>query len=152
MNAAAFEREVEANLVNILRVSGMEYISLVAEKNRDIVGHILFTPVELEGDNSVTKLIGLSTIAVKPHLQKQGIGSRLIEQGIECCKSEGYDAIFVIGHPNYYPRFGFLPSVDYNFVSEYDVPDDVFMVLELNKGCLKEKQGKIKYHEAFSSV
>lgn len=152
LNAAAFETEVEANLVNLLRESGISYISLVAEQNEKIVGHILFTPVALEGDNSGIKLAGLAPMAVLPNLQKQGIGSRLVAEGIERCKSMGFDTIVVLGHPEYYPRFGFVPSVNYNIVSEYDVPDEAFMILELTKGCLTGKQGKIKYHEAFGDV
>jgi len=152
LNAAAFETEVEANLVNLLRESGISYISLVAEQNEKMIGHILFTPVVLEGDNSGIKLAGLAPMAVIPNLQKLGIGSRLVAEGIKHCKSMGFDAIVVLGHPEYYPRFGFVPSVNYNIVSEYDVPDEAFMILELNKGCLKGKQGKIKYHKAFSNV
>ena len=152
LSAAAFETEVEANLVNLLRESDIFYISLVAEQNEKMIGHILFTPVALEGDNSGIKLAGLAPMAVIPNLQKQGIGSRLVAEGIERCKSVGFDTIVVLGHPEYYPRFGFVPSVNYNIMSEYDVPDEAFMILELTKGCLTGKQGKIKYHEAFGDV
>jgi putative acetyltransferase len=152
LNAAAFETEVEANLVNVLRESGVSYISLVSEQNGRIIGHILFTPVVLEGDDSGLRLAGLAPMAVIPNLQRQGIGSRLVAEGIKRCQSAGFDAIVVLGHPGYYPRFGFVPSVNYNIVSEYDVPDEAFMILELSKGCLKKKHGKIKYHEAFSDA
>jgi putative acetyltransferase len=152
LNAAAFETEVEANLVNILRESGISYISLVAEQNEKIIGHILFTPVTLEGDDSGIRLAGLAPMAVIPNLQRQGIGSMLVAEGIKHCKSAGFDAIVVLGHPEYYPRFGFVPSVNYNIISEYDVPDEAFMLLELSRGCLKGKQGKIKYHKAFSDA
>ena len=152
VNAETFETEAEANLVNALRDSGISFISLVAEEDEKIVGHILFTPVELIGDDSGLKLLGLAPMAVLPKFQKKDIGSQLVKTGKEKCSTEGYDAIVVLGHPEYYPKFGFIPSVKYGIKSEYDVPDEAFMVLELKKGSLKNKNGVIKYHAAFGSV
>jgi len=152
INEAAFDTDAEANLVNALRDSNIPFISLVAEENGELAGHILFTPVELENGSSGIKIAGLAPMAVIPKLQNQGIGSKLIEAGIRRCQSEGYDAIVVLGHPNYYPKFGFMPSVNYGIKSEYEVPDEVFMVLELNKDSLNGIQDIIKYHEAFGSV
>lgn len=152
VNLEAFETEVEANLVNALRNSGCTYISLVAETETNIVGHILFTPVELSGDDNKLKIMGLAPMAVFSQYQNKGIGSKLVEAGLELCKSQGYDVVVVPGHPNYYPKFGFVPSVKYNIKSEYDVPDNVFMVLELVPESLKTHAGVIKYHEAFDSV
>ena len=152
VNAEAFETEAEANLVNALRDSGIYFISLVAEENEEIVGHILFTPVELIGDDSGLKLMGLAPMAVLPKLQKKGIGSQLVKTGIENCSTQGYDAIVVLGHPEYYPKFGFVPSLEYGIKSEYDAPDEAFMVLELKESSLKDKNGIIKYHAAFGSV
>ena len=152
INAEAFETEAETNLVNALRDSGVSYISLVAEKDNELVGHILFTPVELVGDDTDLKLMGLAPMSVVPKVQNRGIGSVLVEAGIEQCVSKGFDAIVVLGHPEYYPKFGFVPSVKYDIKSEYEVPDEAFMVLELTKGSLQGKQGIIKYHEAFGSV
>ena len=152
VNAEAFETEAEANLVNALRDSGIPFISLVAEEDEEIMGHILFTPVELIGDDSGLKLIGLAPMAVLTNLQKKGIGSQLVKTGIENCSTQGYDAVFVLGHPEYYPKFGFVPSVKYGIKSEYDAPDEAFMVLELKESSLKDKNGIIKYHAAFGSV
>jgi len=152
VNAEAFETEAEANLVNALRDSGISCISLVAEEGEEIVGHILFTPVELIGDNSGLKLMGLAPMAVMTKLQKKGIGSQLVKAGLESCLAQGYDAVVVLGHPEYYPKFSFVPSVKFGIKSEYEVPDEVFMVLELTKGSLKGHQGIIKYHSAFGSV
>jgi len=152
VNAEAFESEAEANLVNALRDSGISFISLVAEENKEIVGHILFTPVELISDDSGLKLMGLAPMAVLPKLQKKGIGSQLVKTGKENCSAQGYDAIVVLGHAEYYPKFGFVPSVKYGIKSEYDVPEESFMVLELNESSLRNKKGIIKYHAAFSSV
>ena len=72
-------------------------------------------------------------------MQNKGIGSLLVKAGIQQCISEGYDVIVVLGHPNYYPKFGFVPSVNYGIKSEYEVPEDVFMVLELKESALKGK-------------
>ena len=152
VNVEAFDTELEANLINAIRKSGIPYISLVAEEGDKIVGHILFTPVELSGNKSGLRLMGLAPMAVVSKLQKKGIGSQLIKVGLENCLTEGYDAVVVLGHPEYYSKFGFLPSIQYGIKSEYDVPDEVFMILELENGVLNKKQGTIKYHEAFGNV
>ena len=152
VNSDAFETEAEANLVNALRNSGCTYLSLVAETENKVVGHILFTPVELCGNNNNLRIMGLAPMAVLSKYQNKGIGSKLVQAGLERCRSLGYDAVVVLGHPNYYPNFGFVPSVKYGIKSEYEVPDEVFMILELIPGSLKNHGGVIKYHEAFNSV
>ena len=152
INADAFETEAEARLVNSLRDSGCTFISLVAETCNNIVGHILFTPVELTGDKNKLKIMGLAPMAVLPKYQNKGIGSKLVKTAIEHCQSLGYDAVVVLGHPSYYPKFGFVPSVAYGIKSEYEVPDEAFMILELVPGSLKGHRGTIKYHELFNSV
>ena len=157
VNADAFTTDVEANLVNTLRDSACPMISLVAEEGDQIVGHILFTPVELSSDDAAVnnkdlKLMGLAPMAVASDYQKRGVGSQLIKAGLEHCKTLGVDAVVVLGHPDYYPRFGFAPSVEYGIKVGLDVPEDVFMVQELKKGCLDGKSGAIKFHEAFAGV
>ena len=152
INVEAFGGESEANLVDSVRESGIPYISLVYEENHELVGHILFSQVELMGDTSGLRIMGLGPMAVVPELQNKGIGSSLVKAGIQRCIDDGYDAIVVLGHPDYYPRFGFIPSIRYNIQSEYVVPDDVFMLLELRENSLKGKHGKIKYHDAFEST
>ena len=152
VNVEAFETKAEARLVNSLRDSGCTFISLVADTESKVVGHILFTPVALTGNKSKLKILGLAPMAVLSQYQNKGIGSELVKTGLERCKSLGYDAVVVLGHPNYYPRFGFVPSINYGIKSEYDVPDEVFMILELTPGSLKHQEGVIRYHEAFDSV
>jgi len=115
------------------------------------VGHILFSPVLLSGFPDL-KIMGLGPLAVAPKFQCKGIGSALTETGLELCKQLGYGAIIVLGHPGYYPRFGFRPSVLYDITCEYDVPEDVFMVVELQPGYLEGLSGVIKYHPAFKNV
>ena len=151
-NSEAFGTEAEANLIDRLRNSGIPLISLVAEINDNVVGHILFSPVVLENDNSKVSIAGLGPMAVLPEYQRKGIGAMLIEKGFEHCKKIGYDAVVVLGHPDYYPRFRFTPSMRYGIKSDYDVPEEVFMIKELREGALINCHGTIKYHELFKSL
>lgn len=152
VNTDAFETDAEAGLVNALRESGCYAISLVAESDGAVVGHILFTPVELTGNHAGLKIAGLAPMAVRHQYQNQGIGSKLVKAGLEYCRTRGFDAVVVLGHAAYYPRFGFIPAVNYGIKSEYEVPDDVFMILELTPGILGNNKGIIKYHPAFNSI
>lgn len=151
LHARAFETIAEADLVNTLGNSGIDCISLIAEADGKLCGHILFTPVSL-GEHSDLKLMGLAPLAVTPSHQRQGIGSRLVRAGLEQCRAKNYDAVVVLGHPAFYPRFGFVSSVRYGIRSEYAVPDEVFMVLELREGALRGKSGIIRYHAAFADL
>ena len=148
VNLQAFETETEANLVESLRNADVELISLVAEENREVIGHILFSPVIL-GD---LKIMGLAPMAVVPGWQSKGVGTKLINAGLQACEEAGYEAVVVLGHADYYPRFGFVPSVKFGIKSEYDVPPEVFMLKELREGTLKGAAGTVKYHPAFNEV
>lgn len=151
LNELAFDSGAEARLVENLREIVSPIISLVAEQDGLIVGHILFTPVTL-GEYEHLKLMGLGPMAVDPEYQRRGVGSALIRKGLEQCRVMHQDAVFVLGHPEYYPRFGFIPSVQYLIRSEFAVPDDVFMVLELETGSLKGREGIVRYHPEFLKV
>lgn len=152
VNSTAFETNAEAELVNRLRESGIPFISLVAGKKKRIVGHIFFSPVTLIGNDSTLKLAGLAPMAVTPELQKQGIGTMLVKKGLEHCRLNKYDAVFVLGDPGYYSRFGFQASSKYEIISGYDVPEEAFMVLELKERILEGKFGIIKYHDEFDKL
>jgi putative acetyltransferase len=157
VNVDAFTTDVEANLVNTLRDSGCPFVSMVAEEDNQIVGHILFTPVELSGDSSGSqmkelKLMGLAPMAVSSECQKKGVGSQLVKAGLEYCSALDVDAVVVLGHPDYYPKFGFVPSATFGIKTELDVPEEVFMAQELRKGCLDGKEGTIKFHKVFAGV
>ena len=151
INCSAFETKAEAELVNAIREQVPNALSLVACDGNQVVGHILFSPMSMEGGEA--KLIyGLAPMAVSPAYQNQGIGSKLVQAGLEKCKQRGVAAVFVLGHPNYYPKFGFVPASRYEIQSEYGVPDEVFMALELELGSLTKAHGVAKYHKVFDSI
>lgn len=151
VNISAFDAPTEANLVDALRGKAQPLVSLIAEDNGVIVGHIMFSPVSLIGHPEL-RIMGLAPMAVAPEHQRQGIGSALVRAGLEECKKLGFGAVVVLGHPAYYPRFGFSSSARFGIGCEYDVPEEVFMVVELQAGFLKCASGKVKYHAAFSDV
>lgn len=151
VNVAAFETTAEAALVDALRQKASPLISLAAEAEEQIVGHIMFSPVTLSGHSDLV-ILGLAPMAVLPAYQRRGVGTALVLNGLDHCRATGAGAVVVLGHPRYYPRFGFVPSVDYHIDCEYDVPADTFMILELQKGYLQEAAGTIRYHEQFGRV
>lgn len=151
VNVSAFETPAEASLVDALREQAQPLVSLVAEDDGAIVGHILFSPVSLSGHPAL-RIMGLGPMAVAPEHQRKGIGSALVRAGLERCKQRDFGAVVVLGHPAYYPRFGFSSSARFGLGCEYDVPEEVFMVVELQPGFLRGASGKVMYHAAFSNV
>jgi putative acetyltransferase len=152
VNEQAFARAGEADLVDALRKSERPFISLVAEIEGRIVGHIFFSEVSIESNDSSFTALGLAPMAVLPEFQNQGIGSQLVRTGLEECLQRRHDIVVVLGHPEYYPRFGFIPARRKGLSCEYDVPDEVFMVAELREGALAERTGVVKYGPEFSDV
>lgn len=154
INRLAFGQETESCLVDMIRESEnyVNGLSLVAEKEGEVVGHILFTKISLEPPNGDFVGLALAPMAVRPDLQRQGIGSSLIIEGLKACKSRGYKTIIVIGHPNYYPRFGFSSAREKGLESPFPVPDEAFMVLELVPGCLDGVEGIITFAPEFTEV
>jgi putative acetyltransferase len=148
VNLAAFETSTEADLVDALRRQATPLVSLVAEDDANVVGHILFSPVTLASDPGLI-LMGLAPMAVVPSRQRQGVGSTLVREGLQRCRRLDVAAVVVLGHPEYYPRFGFLPAVRLSLRSEYDVPEEVFMVRELRDGVFRGLSGTIRYHPVF---
>ncbi|MBM0741819.1 N-acetyltransferase [Phormidium sp. CLA17] len=148
VNSEAFGRENEASLVNQLRGAASTF-SFVAIQSDQIVGHIFFSPVTVRGGSSNLSILGLAPIAVLPNYQRQGIGSLLIQQSLKACSESGQDAIVVLGDPKYYSRFGFISASTKGLRCEYDVPDEAFMVLELNSGALQDCTGTVQYRSEF---
>jgi putative acetyltransferase len=151
VHEAAFPTSSEAYLVDGLRRMVEPIVSLVAEERGKVVGHILFTPVSLDCRPDFM-IMGLAPMAVSPGHQRVGIGSALVRAGLDHCRLIPASAVVVLGHPDFYPRFGFVPSTRFAIRSEYDVPEDVFMALELDPGCLNGLSGVIRYHDAFNAV
>ena len=151
VNVSAFETSAEAELVDVLRAQAQPIVSLVAEESGEVVGHIMFSPVTLSGHPHL-KVMGLAPMAVTRDHQRKGIGSALVRAGLVQCKQLGIAAIVVLGHPEYYPRFGFVPASRFGIDSEYDVPEDVFMAIELQPNALSGKTGRVKYHTAFGDL
>jgi putative acetyltransferase len=151
LNVSAFETPAEANLVDALREQAQPLVSLIAEDNGAIVGHIMFSPVTLSGHPAM-RIMGLAPMAVAPERQRDGIGSALVGAGLEQCRQLGFGAVVVVGHPAYYPRFGFSSSARFGIGCEYEVPEEAFMVVELQAGVLRGASGTAKYHAAFSDV
>jgi putative acetyltransferase len=151
VNQAAFETNTEADLVELLHQQASPLISLVADDAGSVVGHILFSPAILLGHPNA-KIMGLAPMAVLPAHQQLGIGSSLVRAGLEACRQLGFGAVVVLGHAKYYPRFGFQPASRFGLRCEYDVPDEVFMALELESGTFGGKPGTIRYHPAFAQV
>lgn len=152
VNEQAFARPNEADLVAALRTNAAPIISLVAEGDGRVVGHIFFSPVQVEAADGVFEAMGLGPMAVLPTYQGQGIGSALVRAGLAACRDAGHEVVVVLGHPGFYPRFGFTPARPKGITSEYNVPDDVFMVAELRAGALAGRGGRVKYRPEFNSV
>ena len=135
-----------------LRNAATGLISRVAVIDLEVVGHILFSPVTVSAADSDFQAIGLAPVAYPPEHQRTGIGSHLVRSGLEQCKRAGESIVFVVGHVCDYPRFGFVPARPLGFECEYSVPDDVFMVAELEKGALAGRSGMVRYHTAFAMM
>jgi putative acetyltransferase len=148
VNEQAFETPLEAALVEALRREAAPLVSLVAVEQEAIVGHVLFSPVAFDAPG--LPICGLAPMAVLPARQRSGIGSALVRAGLDQCRRLGFGAVVLVGHPEYYPRFGFVPASRFGLRCEYDVPDDVFMACELTRGALTGRTGMVRFHPAFA--
>ena len=151
VNERAFGGPVEADIVDALRGSAGS-LSLVAIVDDRIAGHIFFTPVSIDGIAPHGAAVGLAPLAVLPERQKLGIGSALVRAGLDACRARGCGIVVVLGHPEYYPRFGFVPASTAGLVCEFPAPPEAFMVLELKPGTLGAGRGTVRYHPRFSAT
>lgn len=152
VNELAFEQPDEANLVDALRGGAQPQLSLVAVADGQVIGHIFFSPVVIKSGNSELTAVALAPMGVLPEYQRRGIGSELVNQGLIECRQLGIAAMVVIGHPDYYPRFGFSPARAQGLQCEYEVPDEAFMVLELTPGALRGRGGLVVFPPEFANV
>jgi len=153
VNKLAFGQENESKLIEKIR-KGKNFIpdlSLVAEIGNKIVGHIMFSKIIIVG-SSVFETLALAPMAVIPAFQKQGIGSELIKKGMARAKELGFDYIIVLGHKDYYPKFGFERASKWNIKCPFEVPDEAFMAIELTEKSLEDKAGTVKYPNEFMKV
>lgn len=152
IHARAFPTESEARLVDALRAAGAATVSLVAERDGRILGHVLFSPVRvvMPGGRELAAL-GLAPMAVDPTVQRAGIGDALVRAGLDACRAGRHELVFVLGHPEYYPRFGFESAPAHGF-HYHGGPafDDAFFVLALAPHALAGRSGIVHFHPAFS--
>lgn len=148
----ALGRPAEADLVEALRLSPefLPELSLVAEREGQVIGHALFTRVWIGADANFG--VGLAPIAIQPPHQRQGIGGQLIRLGLAKAATRGFAVVVLIGHPNYYPRFGFLPGARLGLRTLYDVPEDVWMAQLLRPDPSENLAGEVRYSPAFDGV
>ena len=152
VNELAFGQPAEADLVETLRQTGDDSVSLVAEDD-GVVGHILFTSVVVESAGQRVLGMGLAPMAVLPDRQRQGIGSQLVRRGLDILRERGCPFVVVVGHPAFYPRFGFEPASIHGLACQWEgVPDAAFMVLVLDEHAMAGVSGVAKYKDEFNDV
>ena len=153
VNRLAFGQENESKLVDNIR-KGENFIpelSLVAEAGNEVIGHCLFSKITIVG-GTVHETLSLAPVAVVPKHQKQGVGGKLIRRGLEEAKRLGFDSVIVLGHAQYYPRFGFQRASTWGIKCPFEAPDEAFMAIELRENALKEKAGTVHFPKEFIGV
>ena len=150
VNERAFGRPAEADLVDALRGSDGS-ISLVATLGGALVGHIMFTPVTLD-ETAAVRAAGLAPMSVLPGHQRAGVGTQLVRAGLTACREQGYSAVVVVGHPSYYPRFGFTPAHRYGLQCQFAVPREAFMVAVLDRQAVTHLGGVVRYRPEFAAA
>ena len=147
VNESAFGTSEEADLVDSLRNDGDVLVSVVAVLDQQIVGHILFSRMSIDTKAARIPAVALAPMAVAPSYQRQGIGGRLIARGLDDLRALSERIVIVVGHPTYYPRFGF--SSERARSLEHPFAPDAFMVLELSRDALDGVRGRVRYPPAF---
>lgn len=154
VHQAAFRQEAEGRLVEKLRKNKayIPELSLVAIQDNLVVGHIIFSKIKITGGQKDYESLTLAPLGVLPEFQNKGIGSLLVREGLKKARELGYRSVIVLGHKDFYPRFGFVPASRWGIESPYEVPDEAFMAIELVPGGLDGISGKVKYDEAFEEL
>ncbi|MCC5980779.1 MAG: N-acetyltransferase [Oceanicaulis sp.] len=154
---AAFGREPEAKLVDLARAKlGDRAISLVAEQaGNGLTGHILLTPAKIESKAGTQEAAGmaLGPVSVAPSVQRSGIGSALCRSALSCAQARGAPFVIVLGHPAYYPRFGFVPAAPLGIACPYEgVPEAAFMIARLDRAAMGGIAGTARFDPLFETV
>ena len=153
LHERAFRQPTEADAVDTLRLTCPDSLSVVAEDDGRIVGHILFTPVVIDSPKRKVEGMGLAPMAVLPLCQRQGIGSQLVQHCLKILRERGCPFVIVLGHPEYYVRFGFVPASTYKITSQWDnVPEESFMILVFDEDTMQGVSGVAKYRDEFSAA
>jgi putative acetyltransferase len=150
VNAAAFGRPDEGRLVDALREHAALCVSLVALEEGRVSGHIAFSPATLGDAGGPVVIAALGPMAVMPDRQRLGVGSALVRAGLDACRRRGHEVVVVLGHPAFYPHFGFVSGRLLGVTCEYPVPDEAFMVTELSPGALRGRRGLVLYGPDFA--
>ena len=151
VNELAFGGPAEADLVESLRQRGAVLLSLVAVGEAEVIGHALFTVADVVSAEGAEPIAALGPMAVLPGHQRGGVGGRLLRRGLELLRAEEHRGVVVLGHPGYYPKFGFAPAGEFGISCEFDVPDEVFMAIELQDGALANCPGRVRYQPEFNN-
>jgi putative acetyltransferase len=148
LNDDAFGGNYESRLIEDLRAAGLDAIELVAVENDDLVGHILFSALATTVDRQPVPTLALAPMVVRPDRQRRGIGRALVRAGLDLARHRGWQAVLVLGHKAYYPRFGFSAALARPLRAPFS--GEAFMALELAPGALQGEQGRVTYPPAFA--
>jgi len=151
----AFGRNAESQLVEKFRQNPnyVPELSLVAEYEDHVIGHILFFPIEVKVDSEPVQTLILAPLSVHPSYQRRGVGGELAKAGLATAKQRGYRSVLVLGHPNYYPRFGFRRASEWGFKMKEANPPEAFMAIEFIEGGLKRSRESFRFPmELFESA
>ena len=151
VNQAAFPSDAEANLVDELRDGGLATVSLVAEVEGKVVGHILFSPLAIITTSKTVQAVSLAPMAVLPSHQRQNVGSKLVETGLNVCREQGHSIAVVLGHPTFYPRFGFSADLATPLANPFG-DGEAWMAIQLVPGALIDIKGRVEYPAPFNTL
>jgi len=151
INDLAFKQKNEGLLIEKLRETSdfIPELSLVAQFEGKVVGHLLLYPVQVNNKNTKHAVLSLGPMSVHPDYQRKGIGSKLVREGLKRAKEKGYGSVILVGHPEYYPRFGFSKASKFEIKVPFDAPDNAFMALELVENALQNVKGVVEYPNSF---
>lgn len=154
VNDICFGRKAESKLIEELR-NNPEFrteLSIVAFCEKQLVGHILFTPVKIKANNELFETLTLAPMAVLPDFQNKSIGKLLVIYGLQAAKDLGFTSVVVLGHQSYYPKFGFEPASKWEISSPFPAPDEAFMAIELEQNSLTNVKGRVVFPTAFDDL